>query len=67
MLTSDDGLEFVQTASEYETVFVLASFEGEVYHKLHRAEARIVGPSVILSLKNKGQVQCFLISIVGKF
>nr|KAG5708214.1 hypothetical protein BaRGS_021148 [Batillaria attramentaria] len=54
--TSGDGLEFVQAASAQETLFVLSDFEGEVYHKLHRAEARIIGPPVILSCKRDNQV-----------
>lgn len=56
MRTSEDGLEFVQAASQQETLFVLSSFAGEVYHKLHRAEARIIGPPVILSCKRDNQV-----------
>ncbi|XP_076454134.1 protein ECT2-like [Babylonia areolata] len=54
--TSDTGLECIQTASECETLFVLTDFEGEKYHKLHRAEARIIGPPVILGCKRNAQV-----------
>ncbi|KAJ8310829.1 hypothetical protein KUTeg_012694 [Tegillarca granosa] len=38
----------LKTAIKLETVFVLSSFEGEVYHKLLKAETRIVGPPVII-------------------
>ena len=31
-----------------ETVFILENFEGAVFHKLHKGEAWIVGPPVIL-------------------
>ena len=54
---SEDGLDCIQTASECETLFVLADFEGETYHKLHRAEARLIGPPVILGCKQNKQVQ----------
>ncbi|KAL8598805.1 hypothetical protein ACOMHN_015384 [Nucella lapillus] len=52
---SDTGLDFVQSASECETVFVLSEFEGETYHKLHRAEARIIGPPVVLDCRKNTQ------------
>ena len=55
--TSDDGLDCIQTASECETLFILGDFEGEMYHKLHRAEARIIGPPVILGCKRNKQVR----------
>ena len=54
--TSEDGLDCVHAASHCETLFVLAQFEGERYHKLHRAEARIIGPPVILGCKRNKQV-----------
>ena len=44
---SEDGLEFVQNASEWDTAFVLENFEGPIFHKLLKAEAWIVGPTVI--------------------
>ncbi|KAK6195819.1 hypothetical protein SNE40_001172 [Patella caerulea] len=54
IVTSDTGLDFIHDAGEYETIFVVSSFEGDVYHRLHRAEARILGPSsVIKSAQNK--------------
>ncbi|XP_070173283.1 protein ECT2-like [Littorina saxatilis] len=56
VLTSEDGLDFVQSASECETLFVLSAFEGDIYHKLHRAEARIIGPPVVLACKQNKQV-----------
>ena len=31
-----------------DTVFILENFEGPVFHKLHKGEAWIVGPPVIL-------------------
>ncbi|ESO86405.1 hypothetical protein LOTGIDRAFT_61738, partial [Lottia gigantea] len=54
IVKSDTGLEYIQDAGEYETIFVVSSFEGDVYQKLHRGEARILGPSsVIKCSKNK--------------
>ena len=44
---SEDGLDYIQDASEWDTVFVLENFEGPVFHKLHKGEAWIVGPPVI--------------------
>ncbi|XP_041358738.1 protein ECT2-like [Gigantopelta aegis] len=49
IVNSETGLEHVQDASEFETMFILTSFEGDVYHKLHRAEARILGPAAVIS------------------
>lgn len=45
---SETGCEYIQDASEYDLVFVLSAFEGEVFEKLHKADVRIVGPPVII-------------------
>ena len=45
---SENGLDFIRQASRVETVFILSEFEGDVFHKLHKAEARIVGPPILL-------------------
>ncbi|CAC5413259.1 ECT2 [Mytilus coruscus] len=46
-VNSEDGLDCVQDASEWDTAFVLENFEGHVFHKLHKAETWIVGPPII--------------------
>ncbi|XP_071084886.1 protein ECT2-like isoform X1 [Haliotis cracherodii] len=48
VVSSPTGLEFVPDAGEYDTVFVLSCFEGDIYNKLHKAEARILGPPAII-------------------
>ncbi|XP_033759920.1 protein ECT2-like isoform X1 [Pecten maximus] len=51
---SDTGLDLIRRASEIESVFILNVFEGEVYHKLLKAEARIIGPPIVFQCaKNK--------------
>lgn len=56
---SDTGTDFIQTASERETVFVLSEFEGDVFHNLSKAEANIVGPPVIYHCaKENKEVPC---------
>lgn len=45
---SDTGLDLIPQASEIESVFVLDEFVGEIYHKLLKAEARIIGPPIVL-------------------
>ncbi|KAL5004653.1 hypothetical protein ScPMuIL_018109 [Solemya velum] len=52
---SETGLEYVHEAAEFETIFVLSSFEGEVYHKLHRAEARLMGPPILMKCARNGE------------
>ena len=51
VLTSEDGREYVTSASEFETLFVVDRFEGDRYHILHRAETRIIGPPIIMAAK----------------
>ncbi|KAL3848234.1 hypothetical protein ACJMK2_019105 [Sinanodonta woodiana] len=46
---SATGLEHIHGASEYDTVFVLSQFQGDVYRKLYKAGARLVGPPVIIT------------------
>lgn len=53
---SDTGTDFIQTASERETVFVLSEFEGDVFHNLSKAEANIVGPPVIYHCAKENKV-----------
>jgi hypothetical protein len=65
VVTSEDGLDYVQSASECETLFVLTEFEGDRYHKLHRAEARIIGPPVILGCKRNKQVGFWTLCFCG--
>lgn len=43
---SDTGFEFLREADE-DTVFVLDNFEGDIFTRLHRAGARIMGPPVL--------------------
>ncbi|XP_045200186.2 protein ECT2-like isoform X2 [Mercenaria mercenaria] len=45
---SETGYEYIADASEFDLVFVLSEFKGEVFDKLHKADVRIVGPPVIL-------------------
>lgn len=49
-------MDFIQTASEVETVFVLSEFEGDVFHNLYKAEANIVGPPVIFHCAKENKV-----------
>ncbi|XP_059171147.1 protein ECT2-like [Physella acuta] len=44
---SETGLELVKDAGECEMTFVVASFEDELFTKLHRAQVRIIGPTVL--------------------
>ena len=47
VVTSDNGLDKVYSASECETSFVVSTFEGETFMKLRRAQVRIIGPTVL--------------------
>jgi hypothetical protein len=53
---SETGMDYIQAASEIETVFVLSEFEGDVFHNLYKAEANIVGPPVILHCAKENKV-----------
>ncbi|KAK3094448.1 hypothetical protein FSP39_001856 [Pinctada imbricata] len=52
---SATGLDYVHKASELETIFVLSKFEGDVFHKLHKAEVRIVGPPLVMHCANRNE------------
>ena len=54
---SETGLEMVKSASECETSFVVADFEGEVFMKLRRAQVRIIGPTVLHHCAQQDLVQ----------
>ena len=43
-------------ASMHETFFVLQEFEGPVYRKLRKAEARIIGPPVVFWCQRNDEV-----------
>ena len=53
---SDTGLEHLNEVGDYDTVFVLAAFSGDVFHRLHRAGARIMGPPVLIKCGQLGEV-----------
>ena len=56
---STDGLDLLQEAGDYNTIFILADFSGESFHRLHRAGARIVGPPVIIKCAFNDEVRVF--------
>ncbi len=52
---SDTGLEHMHEADPYQTVFVLDKFDGDIFHRLHRAHCRILGPPVIIQCAQNEQ------------
>ena len=52
---SDTGFEHLTEADE-DTVFVLDNFEGDIFSRLHRAGARIMGPAVLNKCANNNEV-----------
>lgn len=63
---SDLGLEYLHEAGDYNTVFVLDNFNGDVFHRLHRAGARIMGPPVIIkSAMHDEVIHIFLFSTLS--
>ncbi|XP_064615176.1 protein ECT2-like [Liolophura sinensis] len=57
---SNTGLEHIAEAGTDDLLFVIGDFQDEVFHKLHRAEARIVGPPVVIKCAKYNQTipQC---------
>lgn len=41
---------------EFENVFVVTDFQDSVFTDLHKTDCRIIGPPVILSCAQKGEV-----------
>ena len=52
---SDTGFEYLTEADE-DTVFVLDNFEGDIFTRLHRAGARIMGPAVLNKCAKNNEV-----------
>ncbi|XP_067898329.1 protein ECT2 isoform X1 [Heterodontus francisci] len=47
--------DFGNENAEFETIFVLGEFEGQPYEILHKMNARILGPPVVLHCAGKGE------------
>ncbi|XP_052217057.1 protein ECT2-like isoform X1 [Dreissena polymorpha] len=45
---SETGSEYVADTTEFDTIFVLDEFKGDVFEQLRKADVRIVGPPVII-------------------
>lgn len=56
MFESDDGCDFISDTKEFDCVFVVSEFKGEVFRKLHEADVRIVGPPVVIKCARDNQV-----------
>ena len=53
IIFSDTGLEYINV-NDYDTVFVMDKFEGDIFMRLHKAGCRIIGPPVVIKCaKNK--------------
>ena len=44
----ESAMDYLKADTDFDTVFVLDSFEGTAYHTLHRSGARIMAPPVII-------------------
>ncbi|XP_048460561.1 protein ECT2 [Rhincodon typus] len=51
----DNVQDFDNENVELETIFVLEEFEGQPYETLHKRNARILGPPVVLHCARKGE------------
>ena len=47
MIYSDTGLEYINEV-DYDTVFIIDNFDGDLFMRLHKAGCRILGPPVII-------------------
>lgn len=56
---SETGTDYIQDTTEFDCVFVLSEFKGEVFDALHKADVRIVGPPVIIRCAKESQVTSF--------
>ncbi|XP_044014359.1 protein ECT2 isoform X2 [Aphidius gifuensis] len=72
VLTSDTGIEYSGDDKVYCTYFVLQSFDGSVYEALPKKSHRILGPTALLQLANRGDAlprihrPMYSISLLGK-
>ena len=56
MLNSDTGQEYINDVEDYENVFVVANFKEEVFEALDKADARIIGPPVVIKCARDNEV-----------
>ena len=59
---SDTGLEYLNECDDYDTIFILDNFESELFFRLHRAGARIMGPPVIIKTAENEDVSTMVSS-----
>ena len=51
-------MEYIEDSEDYENVFVVSSFSGDVYRTLSEAEVRIVGPPFVMKYASSDEVCC---------
>ena len=51
-----DEILSAATVRDFGIIFVLQSFSGPIYEKLHKVNARIMGPSVLIQSAHKNEV-----------
>lgn len=55
MRYSDTGFEHMNDA-DYDTIFIVDNFDGDIYNRLHKEGCRILGPPVIIRCSQNNEV-----------
>lgn len=66
VLESDTGDEYMNDLN-YDTIFVLDAFEGDIYEKLYKKDNRVMGPNVFLQCANQNEVSTILFVSLFQF